>query len=322
MDNAEFSAFPITEIDTSVIQRSGGGDAVLEARSVWERTGNAGNRPGFIFHDIPIHQQEYATIIDMALRFTDLETNISVLASGEQGATSKTAGGMALLMNSVNVVFRRVVKNFDDGVTTTAISRAYYFAMQFSKREEIKGDYAVEARGSSVLLVREVQAQNLLLLAMQASVHPVLGGHLKIRALLKKLLQSMMIASDDVLKTQAELEADAAQAAQEAQEAPPDPEMVKLQLQREIAQMDGENQFALAQMRHESEAMKLAGQQQISLEQVMARLQAMREQSASKERIFASEAALEARKPPGSREDTGYAKTKRLGAIGRISIDD
>ena len=92
----------------------------------------------------------------------------------------------------------------------TAITRAYHFLMQFSPRDEIKGDYTVQARGSSVLLVREIQAQNLLLLASQMSVHPVLGQHFKIRNLLKVLLQSMMISSDDVLKTELELMAEAA----------------------------------------------------------------------------------------------------------------
>ena len=113
-------------------------------------------------HTIPAQQEVYQAVIELCLRFVDLETNISMLASGEQGATSKTAGGMSLLMNSVNVVFRRVVKNFDDGITTPAITRAYYYLMQFSNKEEIKGDYGVQARGSSVLLVREIQAQNLL----------------------------------------------------------------------------------------------------------------------------------------------------------------
>ena len=61
-----------------------------------------------------------------------------------------------------------------------------------------------------VLLVREVQAQNLLLLASQMSLHPTLGQRFRTRDLLKKLLQSMLIASDDVLKTEQELEAEAA----------------------------------------------------------------------------------------------------------------
>ena len=306
MDNAEFASFPQIEIDTNVIQRSGGGQNIIEPRAVWERTSSAGEKPGILTHDIPIHQEYYAAIIEMAMQFTDTETNVSVLASGEAGAQAKTAGGMALLMNSVNVVFRRVVKNWDDGITTPAVTRAYYFLMQFSDKDEIKGDYGVQARGSSVLLVREIQAQNLLLLATQASANPVLGAFLKMRPLLKKLLMSMMIASDDVLKTEAELRSDEAARQEAEQNAPPDPDMVKMQLERELAMVENETKMALAQMGMEGDMMKMAAQGQITLEEVSSKLQAIRAQLQSKERIFAAEAAIEARKPPTGGGSGGY----------------
>ena len=41
----------------------------------------------------------------------------------------RTAMGMAMLMNAVNVVFRRVVKNFDDDMTMPNISRLYDWNM-------------------------------------------------------------------------------------------------------------------------------------------------------------------------------------------------
>ena len=59
-----------------------------------------------------------------------------------------------------------------------------------------------------------------------ASLHPVQ------EPLLKKLLQSMLISSDDVLKTEEELEAELAAQAEAEANAPPPPEMVKLQLVR------------------------------------------------------------------------------------------
>ena len=296
LDNANLAAFPQVEVDLSVIQRADGGENRIEPFGMWERLASAGDKPGFIFHQIPVHQEHFGAIIQMAMQFTDQETNISVLASGEQGSVSRTAGGMALLMNSVNVVFRRVVKNFDDGITSPVITRAYYYLMQFSEKEEIKGDYAVQARGSSVLLVREVQAQNLLLLASQLSLHPVLGAHFKMRELLKKLLQSMMIASDDVLKTQTEFEEDIAAQQQAEAEAPPDPEMVKLQLAQQTAQMDAETKIALARMNLEGALVEMAVKRNITLEQAAARLQEAREKIASDERMQAHEAAIDGRR--------------------------
>ena len=53
---------------------------------------------------------------------------------GEIGThnVQQTATGMALLHNSANTVFRSIVKNFDDDVTTPDIRRSYDWNMQFN----------------------------------------------------------------------------------------------------------------------------------------------------------------------------------------------
>ena len=151
MDNAAFAARPQAEINTAIVQRPDGAPPIIEPGGVWERAADAGDQRGLFFHDVPIHQEHYAAIIEMALRFVDTETNISILASGEQGArTTRTAGGIGLLMNAVNVVFRRVVKNYDDGMTATSITRAYHYLMVEPQTDalvdECRGAYAVGHR--------------------------------------------------------------------------------------------------------------------------------------------------------------------------------
>ena len=307
LDNAAFGAFPLIEVDTSVIQPFGSGPFVINPSEILERQGGAGDRPGLILHHIPINQDQYAAIIELAMRFADMETNISVLASGEQGATSRTAGGMALLMNSVNVVFRRVVKNFDDGVTTPMVTGAYHFLMQYSEKDEIKGDYTIQARGSSVLLVREIQAQNLLLLASQIAQDPMMAKHFKPREIYKKLLQSMMIASDEVLRTLPELQQIEEQERQAQEEAPPPPELLKIQADSEGKQAEIQARLEIAMMERETEMIRLSVQQGISLKEIEARLQGGREQLSAKlqerreqvqsdERKMAAEAAIDGRK--------------------------
>ena len=97
MDNAAFAAFPQIEINTNVVQRADGSPPLITPFGAWERTSDAGGDPGMIFYDIPIHQEQYSSLIEMAMRFIDTETNISVLASGEQGtSTTQTAGGIGL----------------------------------------------------------------------------------------------------------------------------------------------------------------------------------------------------------------------------------
>ena len=315
LDNAAIAAFPQTEVDMDVIEPVEGDDYGLRARKVWLRKSTADPaKPGLKFHEIPSRQAEMAAIIEIAKQFIDQETSISVLTSGDQNsATTKTAGGMTLLMNAVNVVFRRIVKNFDDGMTEPNLERAYDYMMQFSDKKEIKGDYQIQARGSSVLLVREIQAQNLMLLVMQALPHPILGKFFKGPEMIGKMLQSMMIATDDVLKSAEQI---AEEEAAEREGGQPDAELIKLQMTGEIEQFKANNQLQIAMLGHEAAMMKLASDEQVKLEDIAARLVAIREttaarlegirtQTASKERMFAAEAAVEAANP-GDGGSGGY----------------
>lgn len=309
LDNAAIAAFPQTEVDTEVIEPAEGDDYGLRARKVWLRRSSADpNKPGLTFHNIPIQQEQMAAIIQIAKEFIDKETSISVIAEGEQGATTKTAGGMTLLMNAVNVVFRRIVKNFDDGITEPTLERAYDYLMQFSPKDEIKGDYQVQARGSSVLLVREIQAQNLLLLATQMIPHPILGKYFRPLPVLTKLAQSMMIPGDDVLRSKEEV--DAIEAA-EAEDQGPDPAMLEMQVRGELEQAKLANALEIAMLEHEGAMMRLASEENVRLEdiasrlagireQTAGRLAAVREQSASRERQTAAEIAIDSAKPPGA----------------------
>jgi hypothetical protein len=180
MDNAALSVGPQIVIDAQTIAPA---DGIMELRprKIWLMNTSSmtkfpeGYKP-FMTFKIESGQAELEAIVNMANQFADDETNMPPLAYGEQAThITKTAQGMSMLMNSVNVVFRRVVRQWDDYMTVPMLRRFYDWNMQFSPRQEIKGDYNVEARGSSVLLVREVQSQTLMSMLTQFSAHPVLG---------------------------------------------------------------------------------------------------------------------------------------------------
>ena len=80
-----------------------------------------------------------------------------------------------MLMNSANVVNRRVIKSWDDDLTKPTIPRVLDWNMQFNPDDNIKGDMQVDARGTSVLLVREIQSDPHDEHRPNWSVHPVLG---------------------------------------------------------------------------------------------------------------------------------------------------
>ena len=76
-----------------------------------------------------------------------------------------------------------------------------------------------------------------------------------------------------------------------------DPEIIKLELQREIAKFEGETAIYIAELNHESAMLKIARDREIRIEDIGSRLAAIREQTRSKERIFTGEVAVEASRP-------------------------
>lgn len=229
MDNAALGTGPQIVINTKVVTPQNG-EYTLTGRKIWLRNGadvDPNQRP-FETFDINMHQPELANMMQIAREIGDEVTAMPQIAQGEQGTgVTKTAQGMALLMNSANVVFRRVVKNFDDDVTVPMIGRFYDWNMQFSDKDEIKGDYEVDARGSSVLLVREMQANNLMMIAQMFGDHPIFSKMLKHNELLRQIFRAHMIPADEITKTEREIE--------RAQSEGPDPATQALVEQQQLA---------------------------------------------------------------------------------------
>lgn len=311
MDNAGAASGPQIVVAQHLIEPADG-NWTFGARKIWKaKEGLAENHRAFDTFDIPIHQVELANIIALSKQFIDDMSAMPSIAQGEQGVgVTKTAQGMALLMNSSNVVFRRIVKNFDDDVTTPDIRRMYDWNMQFSKKEGIKGDYEVDARGSSVLLVREMQAQNLMAIAIQLGGHPVYGPMLRNRELLRKIFQAHMIPATEVVLTDDEIDAVLAAAAAESEgmegeKAKAELEMRKLDVEErkidadiEKANMEASTRMAIAELTHQTQMMKLAETLNMSVDKIQAQLQNSREERASRERVFAAETAMTERIGP------------------------
>ncbi|MCA0276258.1 MAG: hypothetical protein LCH86_09650 [Proteobacteria bacterium] len=306
MDNAGNSAGPQIVVATSQVEPADGDWTIGGGTKIWKaKEGVPTGHRIFETFDIPNNQGQYANIIALSKQFIDDMTAMPQIAQGEQGNTTKTVQGMALLMNSANVVFRRIVKNFDDDVTTPDIRRFYDWNMQFNPKSEIKGDYDVDARGSSVLLVREMQAQTLMAVATQLGGHTIYGPMLRNREILRKLFQALMIPAADVVLTDTEIDAIMANAAAndavaqaEAKKADLaqqeyELEVAKLDAQIAISNMDNEAKRDIALIQRETELIKLAQTGNMSLDQLEAKLQMNRENNASKERLFTAEAAME-----------------------------
>jgi hypothetical protein len=314
MDNAGVSSGPQIVIKPGAIQPADK-QWQLSARKIWYATDDIDDvRKAFSTFEFNSHQAELAGIIKMATELADAETGVPTIMQGEKGAAPDTVGGMQMLMNSANVVLRRLVKQFDDMVTKPHIRRYYDYNMMYNEDEEIKGDFTIDARGSSALVVRDIQNQSFLNL-LAAGANPIYGMYLDTQKLFEKALQAQHIDPAEVFKPEEEIEQIKEAQKQAAAQGPaPDPamavaqvraqaEMQKVQLQnqgdlqelqvrQQIAAQEADLHIMQLQMTREIEMLKLSNSQNISLEKIKAQLADTAMKERSRKELFAAEREL------------------------------
>lgn len=306
LENGGLSVGPQVVVDRSAVTPADG-NWELAPRKVWYFNSNHGTRQVsqvFQAFDIPSRQDQLQNILLTALRLADEETATPIIAQGDNAAhMPDTARGMSMLMNNANAVTRRVVKNFDDDVTTPVIARFYDWNMQFGKRDEIKGDYEVVARGTAALMVKE-QQQQALLQFMGMTANPVDAQYMKRPALLRKTAQAMHLDEDELVMTDDELQA--AQQQQAEAGGGGDLEAMKLDLQykmhqEKLADIQADREFRLQerQMEMDIAMVKLAQERDLTTEQLRSRLKEVLMSNQVKRQNFVDEAMLKMRAGEG-----------------------
>lgn len=314
MDNAGVSSGPQIVIKPGAIQPADK-QWQLSARKIWYATDDIDDvRKAFSTFEFNSHQNELAGIIKMATELADAETGVPTIMQGEKGAAPDTVGGMQMLMNSANVVLRRLVKQFDDMVTKPHIRRYYDYNMMYNEDEEIKGDFTIDARGSSALVVRDIQNQSFLNL-LAAGANPIYGMYLDTQKLFEKALQAQHIDPAEVFKPEEEIEQIKEAQKQAAAQGPaPDPalavaqvraqaemqkvqaqnqgDLQELQVRQQIAAQEADLHIMQLQMTREIEMLKLSNSQNISLEKIKAQLADTAMKERSRKELFAAERDL------------------------------
>jgi hypothetical protein len=321
MDNAGVSSGPQIVMKPSVIQPADK-QWQLSSRKVWYATDDVDDvSKAFATFEFSSHQAELAGIIKMATELVDQETGVPTILQGEKGAAPDTVGGMQMLMNSANVVLRRLVKQFDDMVTRPHIRRYYDYNMLYNEDEEVKGDFSINARGSSALLIRDIQNQAFLNL-LAAGANPIYGMYLDTEKLFRKALQAQHIDPTDVFKSEEEIEQiKEQQKAMANQPPPPDPrieaanlraqtdlqraqmqnegDMAEIQARMQRMQQEAEIRMAELQMTREIEMLKMSNTQNLSLEKIKAQLADTAIKERGRKELFAAEQDLKIRMGSG-----------------------
>lgn len=176
MDNAGVSGSPILIIDRSKIVPADGKWS-LGPQKVYYTTDNfdGGNlRDAFIWILAPSMQVELMNIIQFWMQRAEDETGLPMLLQGQLGRAPDTVGGMTMLNNNASSVLRRIAKLFDDCITEPHIGRYYEWLLLHGDDDSMKGDFTIDARGSSALVERDMQAQVLGQMLM-SSLNPAFG---------------------------------------------------------------------------------------------------------------------------------------------------
>lgn len=305
MDNAGLCTGPQIELDPSVIEPADG-RWELAPRKLWKRRENAtAGKTGIVLTNIPSNIEDLLLIIKQCEAFMQDESSVTDQVMGDQGTTVQTARGTAILANAANVTFRRSIKNFDDNMTTPNIRRLYDWNMQFSDNDNIKGDMQIDARGTSVLLVRELQSQNLTELLSRIPDEE-LAKWIKGPQLLRKTVQSMMLPADEVVESDDEIKT--AEQAEASKPPAPNPEQLKAQTALQIA--EGRNQTAVevaninnqgktgvATIHRDTALSTVAQTHNMQTDQLAVGQQKEEMDRQSKERILAANAGIAARSP-------------------------
>lgn len=278
-------------------------------------------RQAFATFEFNSHLQELLGIAQAAMQFADQETGMPQLMGGEQGSAPETVGGMVMLYNNANAVLRQRVKLYDDAITRPHISRYYDWKMANDPDPAIKGDYEVDARGSTALIERDIQNQALLNLA-NITNNPRYIPHLKERAELAAILKAFKVNPDELMKPEDQVQQEMAQQAQQG--APSDPrieaanikaqvDMAKIADNKEARQLQAQ-QIEYNRQREQGEYEIAMTESAINRDVEVAKLnqtaQLSRETQAAKERmemikidnqrqIFNAEAAIKARQGSG-----------------------
>jgi len=222
----------------------------INGRKIWWCTDeNADVRQAFATFDFQSHQAEYQSIIKMAEEFMDSESGVPQIAQGEHDNAPDTVGGMQILMASANTVVRRLVKQYDDMITRPHIRRYYDWNMEHNDKPEIKGDFQIDARGSSALVTRDIQNQAYLQM-LQLAKDPIYGIYVDPKKIFEKALQAQHIDPAEIFRADDEI---AQIEQQQAGKGPTDPKvqaaLINAQAHLQVAKARSDGMVQLEQAR-------------------------------------------------------------------------
>lgn len=124
--------------------------------------------------EIPALTDQLMKIIQFGLKLAEDVTGLPLLLQGQTGSAPDTFGGQQLVDRNASGVLRRIARNFDDDLTEPHLRRYYAYLLMYGEDDMEKGEFILDARGSTALVERELLKQETQTL-LQASLNPAFG---------------------------------------------------------------------------------------------------------------------------------------------------
>jgi hypothetical protein len=176
MDNNAISSGPQFIIDTSKIEPQNGRWEITPNK-IWRKKVGTEDitdvRQAMMIVSIETRQVEILNLVNYWTREAENVTGLPMLLQGQQGNAPNTLGATQIVNNNSSTVLRRIARTFDDRITERHIGRYYEWVLLHGP-DDAKGDFQIDARGSSALIERDMQNQaQMQLLGM--SLNPAYG---------------------------------------------------------------------------------------------------------------------------------------------------
>lgn len=196
-----------------------------------------------------------STIGDISIIYDRAKNNASehaMVQSIEESAPARAdigAAMFAMLKIEQNIVTANAAVAWDDQITKPLIEAFIDFELAYGKDPATKGAYDVVPRAATHLLTKDIQQQQ----AMQAlalSDNPANAPFYKRYELNKIVISRSNLPVDQIMNTKEEAEAIQQQQAQQ-----PNPEIMKLEMQKEIETLKAANELEIAKIKANTDLM-------------------------------------------------------------------
>ncbi len=271
--------------------------------------------------------EQYIQLLQLRMQMFDEEINLPLIAQGQPDSATPTSSGLTMQMRAASVAILNVGQNCEDGWVTPLFESAYHHNMVHHPDPSIKGDFDCVSKLVSDSVMREIKAQNLLVLANMRKEDPDLNARINPDTFYPRLTTALE-QDADLFLTETQLREKQAN----TPPPPPDPKILAIEAQQkqfelemqwrqmdrqldhqermrelDIRDREAESRDRVAMLALQAKVADLADKHQITVTEMQQRLGLEMEREATKRAQIASSEA---------------AKDRALGVQARVKAEE